>query len=200
MNHKHLSLLATRIDLDWYALDARIARQIPARVRAWLCDRDSLTRQVQRACTQRFSVRLLHQDWLRVSVREAQALGIRHQQDVIVREVQLMCGETPWVYARSLIPRAVLEGEYTELGSMGTRPLGEKLFSDPNIQRGPVEVTCLRRGSPAYQLASSSIRFRPSGLFGRRSIFYGAAAPLMVMEFFLPTIGRFPDQDIVRRQ
>lgn len=166
--------------------------QIPSSIREWLTDRDSLTRQVKRACTSNFRVKVLQQSWRRAGRHEVGLLGISPGDPVIAREVQLLCGDTPWVFARSLIPRAALQGHYAVLGQMGDRPLGEKLFADPIMVRGDVQFTSLPRGSLRYQHALQGVDERPAQIFGRRSLFTGARAPVLVMEFFLPTIGEFP--------
>lgn len=178
--------------LNWRPLTQRTAARIPSSVRSWLVDRDSLTRQVKRACNDAFSVRVLQQHWKRAGEYEVAMLGISAGDLVIVREVQLLCGSVPWVFARSLIPRAALRGHYAVLGQMGERPLGEKLFADPIMVRGDVEYTSLQRGTRRYHRALTDLDERPTRIFGRRSLFTGARAPVMVMEFFLPSIGGFP--------
>ena len=178
--------------LQWMPLNRLWALRIPTPVRRWLVDRDSLTRQVTRACGGEFRVQVLQQSWQRPLTDDAAVLGISRSQPVIVREVQLMCDKTPWVYARSVIPRMALHGHYASLGQMGDRPLGEKLFADPIMIRGDVAFTTLQRGTELYQHAMSGVDARPRRVFGRRSLFTGARAPVLVTEFFLPTIGAFP--------
>ncbi len=178
--------------LQWHTLNGHSARRLPENIRCWLGDRDSLTRQVKRACDGDFRVQVLQQCWTRAHRDEARVLGISAYQRVISREVHLLCGGVPWVYARSLIPRVTLTGHYAVLGQMEDRPLGEKLFADPIMKRGDVTFSWLVRGSHDYSIALTGLHSRPSRIYGRRSLFSGSRAPVMVMEFFLPGIGVFP--------
>ena len=184
--HKHPP---SREDWRWQPLSRRMQHTVPSRFRGWLADRSSLTHRVCALCEEGFEVRVLHQYQRHASRREALTLGVAFFSQLIVREVQLLCGDSPWVFARSLIPCISLRGEHAGLGAMGNRPLGERLFVDPVMQRGEVQYTAMPRGCSAYRRALLGVDTRPDCLWGRRSLFSGARAPLMVMEFFLPTIG-----------
>lgn len=177
----------------WRPLTAAARRRLPAPVRPWLCDTGSLTQRLRSACgPESFSVRLIAQHWQSASAGDAKWLGIPMRAPLIERQVQLMCGQQPLVYARSLIPLAALHGSYTELGSMGQRPLGEKLFADPVMIRGEVLWSWLPRGSHLYHTALGGCTARPPRLYGRSSLFSGAAAPVLVSEYFLPNLPPFP--------
>jgi chorismate--pyruvate lyase len=55
----------------------------------------------------------------------------------IIREVELVGDSQAVVFARSIIP---VHSDTKELLSIGSKPLGELLFNDPTIKRGPLEV------------------------------------------------------------
>ena len=73
---------------------------------------------------------------------------------------------------------------------MGENPLGEKIFSDPQLSRSPIEWTQLTSDHSLFQVAIENIPTAaiPNNIYGRRSLFYGAAKPIMISEFFLPKI------------
>ena len=69
--------------------------------------------------------------------------------------------------------------------------LGEILFTDPAIKRGPLEVASLRSGQSLFELAkhSSNELNDSSIMWARRSCFYFADNSLLVCEIFLPNQG-----------
>ena len=92
---------------DWLRL--RHA-QVPASIYAWLRDTGSLTARIKSCCHGRFRVRVISQGWGRALYSESDLLGMRSGERAIVREVELLCDEMPWVFARTLLtpPRNLL--------------------------------------------------------------------------------------------
>lgn len=140
--------------------------------RPWLCERGSLTHQLRQASRGQFEVELLTLHWDRPSRAEALCLGIPIRQPSLIREVHLCGYGSPWVFARSVIPAATLQGDARRLLLLGNRSLGSLLFSDPSIRRGPIEVT--------------RIMHQQQHCWARRSIFTLPQGPILVMETFLP--------------
>jgi chorismate--pyruvate lyase len=163
---------------------------LPAGVDEWLLDPGSLTRRVQAACHGRFRVRLLHQGWGRPLYSETRLLRLRRGEIAIVREVELLCEEIPWVFARSLIPASSLRGRARRLAHLGEKPLGALLFADPNLRRGATQIARLLPRHPLYGAATGHLKVKPRELWGRRSLFFYAGKPLLVNEIFLPDIPR----------
>ena len=160
--------------------------RIDSRFVSWLLDRASLTERLVAACSGRFEVRVDFQGWGRARLDEARALGLRRNRHALVREVHLLCDGQPWVFARTVIPRATLSGRGRRLAGLGNRPLGAFLFADPSMRRGPVEIAAIERGSELYAHALRGSRRRPARIWGRRSVFRLAGKPLLVSEIFLP--------------
>lgn len=108
----------------------------------------------------------------------------------LVRQVLLCCGDTPLVYANTVIPATTIQGAQRRYANMGNRPLGAMLFSDRTMRREPVEVGILPAKHPASQYTRSV-----EPVWGRRSVFRVAGKPLLVSEYFMPeliTAGRPP--------
>jgi chorismate--pyruvate lyase len=166
-------------------------RAYPPGLADWLFDAGSLTRRLRRACPRRFQVRVLRQGRMRPSREEARALTLRPDAWTWIREVQLLCGDRPWVFARTLIPAATLNGRGRRLTQLGTRPLGEVLFADPGVCRGPVEVARIVAGQVLHQRAFSGFIEPPDAIWGRRSVFRIDGRPLLVCEIFLPDLPVF---------
>ncbi len=159
---------------------------MPRALRAWLLDTASLTLRLQQLCPGRFRVRLLSQSWGRPFENEARALGMKHGTLALIRQVQLLCGEQPWVYARTIMPVSSLCGRLQRLAHLGTRPLGGMLFADPGMERGDVELARLGTGQAMHAAATFHLVPRPTEIWGRRTVFRLADKPLLVSEIFLP--------------
>lgn len=84
------------------------------------------------------------------------------------------------MFARSVAARSALEGSGFDLALLGTRSLGELLFSDSAFERGPIEVC-------RYPAAGLPAEVRAEGLWGRRSRF-SAALGVLVAEVYLPRL------------
>jgi chorismate--pyruvate lyase len=107
---------------------------------------------------------------------------------MLIREVELLCDETPWVFARTLIPATSLQRSVRRLTQLGERPLGAVLFSDPKVIRGETQYARLQQRHTLFQGACEHLTAAPETLWGRRTLFTISARPLLVNEIFLPDI------------
>lgn len=161
---------------------------VPADIAPWLFDQGSLTRRIILNCKKNFRVEVLSQKWQRPMLNEAIRLGAHPEHHALIREVLLHCGDIPWVFARSVLPRKTLTGPRRFLGKLGNRPLGEILFSDPNIQRDVLEIAEIKKNQRMFNCATQNLSNPPEAVWGRRSVFYLHKKPLLVNEVFLPSI------------
>jgi len=168
----------------WLAHRSLGYRRVPLSVLHWLLDPSSLTGRIRSACGAGFSVRVLAQGWARPMINEARLLRMRPQRLALLREVHLLCGGRPWVFARTVIPQATLSGPERRLARLGNRPLGAVLFADPHMRRGEVQVTRLQPGDAVHGHVFADGDGPP--VWGRRSLFRLNDKPLLVSEFFLP--------------
>ena len=175
----------------WRPARRLIHAGIPEKFLPWLLDPASLTERIIERCRGNFYVRLLDQRRARPLRNEAEALGMRTGTRAIVRQVQLMCGDTPWVYARTIIPPRTFTRKSHRFTTLGARSLGAMLFADPTMERGEVEVTCLTLSDQLYHVATRELHDKPEAIWGRRSLFHLGGKPLLVCEFFLPDIAEF---------
>ena len=155
--------------------------------RPWLVDRGSLTHRIQARCSS-FSVRGLRLATGKPGRDEAACVQLNPRKQALLREVHLYCGETPVVFAHSVIPLAGLRGPWRGLSRLGNKPLGAALFSNPKIQREPLQFKKLNRRHELYRRACLILRQRPAHLWARRSIFVLRHCPILVTEVFLPGI------------
>ncbi len=154
----------------------------PGRLRDWLDEPGSLTARLRQIARDGLQVRVLHERWGRAWPDENARLGSQAMRWHWLREVLLCNGQTPYVYARSVIPLQSLRGPLSRLRQLGRQPLGSLLFGRYPVVRGAIEVArvghCSRLGQRA--LAQGA---RPE--WARRSVFHIGGRPLLVTEVFL---------------
>lgn len=174
----------------WRTRKMLITDSVPSELAPWLFDEGSLTRRIIQNCNRAFRVEILSQDWQRPMLNEAKRLGVHPEHRALIREVLLYCGDTPWVFARSVIPGKTLTGPRRFLGKLDNRPLGAVLFSDPGISRDALEVAQIHPGQRMFSCATQRLSTSPDALWGRRSVFYLKKKPLLVNEIFLPSLSQ----------
>ncbi len=169
-----LSFSPSLLQQHWLNLNPMPNSLLPQPWRQWLLDTGSLTQNLKELAPNRFSVRVLHTGFTRPSLSEARSLNIAFCQQVYVREVALCIDGQPHIYARSIIPRSTLTGAERQLLFLRNKPLGEFLFRHKSMHRGPIEV---KQG-----------QVNQHAIWARRSIFYVNDKPLLVSEYFLPSL------------
>jgi chorismate--pyruvate lyase len=105
-----------------------------------------------------------------------------------VREVMLLCNEVPVVYAHSVLPYTGLRGGWNGITRLGSRSLGEALFSDHRIARQPLAYRQLRQSHALFHAIARQQPLVASSLWARRSVFCLNGHPLLVTEVFLSAI------------
>ena len=149
-------------------------------MREWLFHEDSLTRRLTRLSHDGFSVTPLLEGWQPLRSDECAALQLPDGSEGWVREVYLLGHGQPWVFARSVAGRGALERDGLHMDELGTRSLGELLFSDKAFTRGPLQVCHY----PEQWLPAAD---SGQDLWGRRSCFSRGSLSILVAEVFLPS-------------
>lgn len=168
------TILAFR-SVRWSPLQ-RAHSQLPPPWRTWLLTEGSLTKRLIRASQGDFRIQILSQYWGPAWPSEQRALDLNSRQQVLIREIAMICRGEAWVVARTIIPPRTLSGPRRRLKSLGQTPLGRYLFRHRTLERSPLEIAPLSTNGDQIQS------------WGRRSIFYLSGRPLLVSEFFLPAI------------
>ena len=156
----------------WYSCDT-LPWHLPDNWKSWLLDTGSLTARLKKTYSGSFDVSVLFQDWGRPTHDERQFLSIDDREQASIREVLLICSGQPRVFARSILPASSLEGKNRQLLHLKDRPLGAFIFAQPDLKRGPIEITQVRGENGQL-------------IWGRRSLFTLDDKPLAVCEYFLP--------------
>lgn len=174
-------LLSVPDSQDWLAADHHSISLGPD-LHDWLyVDKGSLTRRLTELAAGEFSVTPLTEGWQILRNDECSALGVADGSQGWVREVYLRGHQRPWVFARSVAARSALERSGLDLPHLGSRSLGELLFSDPAFTRGPLQA----RRYPDTWLPQE---VRQAQLWARRSCFSQGDLRVLVAEVFLPAL------------
>ena len=174
--------------LDWFVRGSRSITEkaewpvagetvaaMPANTRDWLFDSGSLTARLKTLSEGKFAVEVVDESWLIFpDLRFRSRFGpVAPEHRFWSRRVVLLGNGVPWVFANTLIPTHSLDGDLEQIIRLGTKPLGEYLFSQPELSRSEIEVKEIAEGS-----------------WGRRSWFFLNAKPVLVAEYFLPSLLR----------
>jgi len=140
--------------------------------RHWLLDPGSLTESLIDHSNGRFAVKVVAESWWQGSSPYLiKMLGPRiARQRMWSRKVVLLGNGTPWVLAHTLVPQVSLMSKLGQVKTLKTKPLGAFLFSHPELRRSSLDVTPVGDG------------------WGRCSVFELFLHPILVAEFFLPTL------------
>lgn len=162
---------------EWYPVNAH-PEPPPAYLLDWLGDEASLTLRLTAAGNSDFRVELLAQQPQPARADEALALGLECGQQVWTREVLLHTAGAPRVFARSVAALSAVADSPIDLAHLGTQSLGLLLFSNPEVSRGPLEISRY----PADWLPPAQ---RSADCWARRSRFADGRLQLLVCEVFL---------------
>lgn len=145
----------------------------------WLSGEGSLTRRLIAAGRDDFRVQVLGESKQPARPDEAAALGLASGHPVWIREVLLHSAGAPRVFARTVADLQAFNAAGVHLENLGSRSLGELLFSDPRIHREPIEIS-------RYPAAWMPAEQRAEDCWARRSLFASERLQLLVCEVFLP--------------
>ncbi|MGH6629993.1 MAG: chorismate--pyruvate lyase family protein [Burkholderiales bacterium] len=157
------------------------------RHRPWLLDQGSLTRRV-RAHFDGFAVRHVRQQVCRADADPAIIVRLGNCSRVMLRDVYLYAEGHPRVYAHSVLPLASLRGAWHALCRLGTRPLGEALFTNPRARRTGRAYKKVNRSHELYRRACAMLDEKPVSVWARGSFYSLDGRPILVIEVFLPLI------------
>ena len=157
----------------------------------WLVHVGSLTARIRSRCSD-FRVRLVTQRRIVPFGDERVPLGLRLGESAWVREVVLLCGDIPLVFAHTVLPVAHARGAWRLLAGLGTKPLGELLFTDPLISRQALRYARLDARFALQAQAQAATGVQSDVLWARRSLFRRDGRAILVSEVFLPAILQLP--------
>ena len=165
----------------WILSSASSCKKLPPNLTSWLNESQSLTQRLRNQF-ENIHVQVLFEKQETPFLTERQMLNVPEQRYCLVREVVLLSNQTPLILARTIIPTKTLNITQGNLARLGSRPLGEILFSTPSLER---ESCGIVKVEPNLWTKNLEIK---TPLWGRRTQYSICKQPMLVSEFFLPSL------------
>lgn len=179
-NRSFLFAQSPRWDVD--RLGKRHA--LPKNLHSWIYEQGSLTQRLRAKYGAGVTVKVLFQQWQSPFLTESQRLHLPCHRHSLIREVLLHVDDKPLILARTVLPQTTLKVAKSKLSNLGTRPLGEVIFSYRNLARLETELCCIPENCWATSL-KQQVKITDK-VWGRRTVYAIQGQPLLVSEFFMP--------------
>ena len=173
-------MLSTQIKNDFWLHEDELP---PNPYYAWLTRPYVLSDAIQKVSQQPFSVQVLSQCF---SPLETDEHLIHQTPETYLREVFLLAGGEPWVYARVSFSTNC-PYFLKKIDALGNRPIGVNLlYNDKTLERSAFQF----RFYENFGLGKSKdhTNFLGQAIWARRSTFTDQKTQLLVSEYFSPTI------------
>ena len=170
-------------DPVWKPNRPGLLHTLPAAVGSWVYEAGSLTKRLRNFYGDSFAVKILFHQWRPAFLSECKQLHLPHQQYNLTREVLLHADDKPLLLARTILPASTIKVAKRNLSHLGSRPLGEVIFSYPDLERLQLDITTIKSDewcADLRQLVSID-----QTIWGRRTVYAIKKQPLIVSEFFL---------------
>lgn len=135
---------------------------------SWLHENGSITSRIKSFSN--FRLKLLRDGPGKVNANEDDLI-ISNYEENNIREVVLYSDEKPLIYAKSVIPVETINLGLGLLGSLKENPLGDILFSDPEIEK--------------KHMLFAKFQSNEKKFYGRKGIYTVKGYPFSVCEIFL---------------
>jgi chorismate--pyruvate lyase len=170
----------------WQENRQGLRHKIPENVQSWIYESDSLTQRLRNYYGAGVAVNVLLQCWKTPFLSERRLLKLPEHQYSLIREVLLHVNGKPLILARTIIPATTVKTAKSNLSKLGSRPLGEIIFSYPKLERVAMDITLMTSSiwTPSA-LVAASIK---QPIWGRRTVYAIAHQQMLVSEFFLPEV------------
>jgi chorismate--pyruvate lyase len=157
---------------------------LPEDVQSWTYETGSLTQRLRDYYGDAVAVKVLQRQWRTPFLSERRLLKLPENRYSLIREVLLHADGKPLILARTIIPARTLKVAKRSLAHLGSRPLGEVIFSYPKLARLEMDVALT---SPAIWTRAAIAEAGITGpVWGRRTVYAIRCRQMLVSEFFLP--------------
>jgi len=177
------SLLLTR-EPTWLQNRPGLRHSLPESVASWTYESGSLTRRLRGYYGNAVKVKILYHRRLTPFLSERKLLGQPEHRYCLTREVMLHANGMPLILARTIMPEQTIKSAHRNLSHLGTRPLGEVIFSYPDLER--LELQIARLNPSDWSPAALEWGAINAPVWGRRTVYAIMHQPLLVNEFFMP--------------
>jgi chorismate--pyruvate lyase len=175
MNSSNARAIAS---VQWQPAERLGQLVVDPHLRPWLIGKGMLTQRLKGVCGPRFALRMLDH-WTGLLNASHKAAMRVHDNAGLFCDVEMLCGEQPWVFSQTVIPDATLCA-HPWLAELGDSALDDMLNDLSGVERRSDSMT-------ARALRDAHIK--PDGLWARRTRVTLRSAPMLVHELFLPAFG-----------
>ncbi len=173
------------IEPNWFTNHPGKPQKIPEATASWIYEPESITRRL-RCLFGEVKVEILFHQQRPPFLSESRLLKQSSNRYCLTREVMLTAKGKPLIVARTIIPKKTLIGAQRNLSRLGTKPLGEVIFSYPKLQRLDMQVALIEPSIWSFDVANKI--HLEQAIWGRRTIYAINKRQMLVSEFFLPEI------------
>jgi len=170
----------------WLENRQGLRHKLPGNVQSWTYESGSLTQRLRSYYGDAIAVKILLQRWHKPFLSERCLLNLPGHRFSLIREVLLYANDKPLILARTIIPAATIRASQNNLSHLGNRPLGEIIFSYPNLERMTMDITLINPSTWTQPALAEAAIDQP--IWGRRTVYAIAHKQMLVSEFFLPEV------------
>ncbi len=181
-------ILSTHNLIPWHHQKFLRQYNLPVSVINLFCNAHSMTRQLEALGQASLRVMVCQHKWELPERNEAMLLNIPNRQYALVREVFLLMNDNPWMFARTVFPKATLQGELYRLRFLGDKPLGKVLFQNPLLKRSSFQFATLTQEHSLFSKSCKLDNTVPNKLWTRQSQLFIKEKRLLLKEVFLPKL------------
>ncbi|MFT5258872.1 MAG: chorismate--pyruvate lyase [Saprospiraceae bacterium] len=172
---------------DWIRSDAVASPLFTDVISHWLLDANSLTDRLRVMHAEHFNLQLLSWQQALPLASECTLLKVSDAHNVWVREVVLCNGQTPLIFARSVITGNDASLMQT-LNGLGKESLGGYLFNSPNVIRGEMQIARVTNDMLILEPFLAAGLPLAEGYWARRCLYQIGLARLLVNEIYSPSV------------
>ncbi|MEQ1560582.1 MAG: chorismate lyase [Methyloglobulus sp.] len=173
-------------DPKWREHTRGIQYKLPENILSWAYEAGSLTKRLRNYYGNQVAVKILFHHWQTPFLSERRQLQLPLHRYCLIREVMLHNNGKPLLLARTILPEETIKVAHRNLSHLGNRPLGEVIFSYPDLERITMDLTLVRPALWTALARQDTDINQP--IWGRRTIYTIKQSPMLVSEFFLPEI------------
>lgn len=179
---------------SWVKELQQLPQSLPSELTEWLLEQGFITGKAREKGAH-MQVTLLTNEWQMpwpweenlltssTNPREGQSI----EKQCLIREICMEGNREPWWFARTVIPEATLNDHGKQLLSLGTMPIGEFLFKQPDLVRTPFDFALIKPEQVEFQHIHQFGFADKTSLWARRSVFHFDHKQLLLTEVFLPS-------------
>ena len=170
----------------WIENRSGVRHTLPENVQSWAYEPGSLTQRLRDYYGDAIAVKILLQRWSTPFLSERRLLNLPENKYSLTREVLLHADGKPLILARTIIPATTIKVAKSNLSHLGSRPLGEVIFSYPKLERIEMDVALIQQSTWTQTARDEAHINQP--VWGRRTVYAIAHKQMLVSEFFLPEV------------